>query len=229
MFRERRQMKNIITLCIVLAAMFLCLCLPVATLGLPQEFISIESSAPAVSSDIEAPVVESQEILMEETIYHTETTDSEVIEYPVDAQQKDYAVPSVDTNFKSFTYYTSLKESSFQGQLQKIAYTDENGLRKVENYYCAALGTYYSTTIGDLFRITTSDNNVFDIILCDVKANAHTDVNNMYTISDNSLVEFYVDKTTLNSAAKVRGSISAIEGFSGSIVKVEYLGYYEWK
>lgn len=153
--------------------------------------------------------------------------EEEVVKYPSDVSA--YEVPTVNTSFKSFTYYTSLSRSSTQWRLQEKAYTDKNGLRKIENYYLVAVGTYYSSTIGDLFRFTTDTGNVFEIIVCDIKANKHTDSRNMYTRGKNPcMVEFYVAKT-LCKTAKVRGSIGVLSGFEGSIVKVEKLGHYNWE
>lgn len=153
--------------------------------------------------------------------------EEEVVKYPSDVSA--YKVPTVNTSFKSFTYYTSLNRNSTQWRLQEKAYTDENGLRKIENYYLVAVGTYYSSTIGDLFRFTTDTGNVFEIIVCDIKADKHTDSRNMYTRGKNPcMVEFYVAKT-LCKTAKVRGSIGVLSGFEGSIVKVEKLGHYNWE
>ena len=158
------------------------------------------------------------------------TVESEVIdEYFDDAHDTgNYKVPSVNTNFKSYTYYALLNKGSIQWKLQEIAYTDENGLRKIENYYLAAMGSYYSTTIGDIFRLTTDTGKVFDVIICDVKADRHTDSQNMYTISNNCMVEFYVDTTVLNRDIKRMGSVGVLPQFNGSIAQVESLGHYEW-
>ena len=156
--------------------------------------------------------------------------ESEVInEYFDDAQNKKYSVPTVNTNFKSYTYYKMLNRRSIQWRLQEKAYTDENGLRKIDNYYLAAMGSYYSTTIGDLFRLTTSTGQVFDIILCDGKSDRHTDSKHQYTVANNCMVEFYVDTAVLNPQVKMRGTVSVLPQFSGSIVKVESLGHYNWK
>lgn len=154
--------------------------------------------------------------------------EEEVVEYQSDTSGI-LEVPSVNTNFKSFTYYTSLNRSSTQWRLQTKAYTDSNGLRKIDNYYLVAVGTYYSSTIGDLFRFTTEYGNVFEVIVCDIKADAHTDSKHQYTRGKNPcMVEFYVAKT-LDKTAKVRGTIGALSGFEGSITKVEKIGRYNWE
>lgn len=131
-----------------------------------------------------------------------------------------YSVPT-GHSFKSYTYYTSLSQHSPQGQLQKQAYTDENGLRKVDEYYCAALGTYYNGNIGDKFLVTLSTGVQFKMILCDVKSDAHTDSTHRYTRSNGCVIEFYVDRNKLNPKVKTSGNISSIPGFEGDITNIE--------
>lgn len=136
-------------------------------------------------------------------------------------------VPSVSVDFKSYTAYTCLSRKSAQWKkIQTIAYSDGNGLRKVGNYYCVAMGSYYSTTLGDLFRITTANGNTFCVILCDFKDNAHTNSTHQYTARNQCITEFYVDYSCFNSAARSAGSISVIPGFGGKITSIEYLGNY---
>jgi len=151
----------------------------------------------------------------------TTNTESKVIK-PETVIGNSYSVPSVNTSFKSYTYYTMINRNSAQWKLQKEAYTDENGLRKVDNCFLVAVASYYSNNLGDIFEITTDTGNCFKVIICDFKSDMHTDSNHQYTPTgnNNSLLEFYVDKRTLNSTAKSRGNISYINGFDGSITKV---------
>ncbi len=141
-----------------------------------------------------------------------------------DINTKSYNVPQ-GHSFKSFTYYTSLSEHSPQGELQKLAYTDENGLRKVDEYYCAALGTFYEGDIGDRYLITLSTGVMFKMILCDIKSDVHTDSAHQYTRNNGCMIEFYVDYDKLNLDAKLSGDISNIEGFEGSIINIEKIIY----
>ena len=126
-------------------------------------------------------------------------------------------------SFKSYTNYKLLNPNTLQGQLQKLAYSDENGLRKVGEYYCVALGSYYGTTIGDCYIITLSSGNQFKMTLCDAKSDRHTDANHQYTTANKCITEFYVDYTCFNRRAKSAGSISVLPGFEGSIVSIEKL------
>lgn len=124
-------------------------------------------------------------------------------------------------SFKSYTNYRLLNSNTPQGRLQTLAYSDENGLRKVGEYYCVALGSYYGTTIGDCYIVTLSSGNSFKMTLCDVKADIHTDINNQYTLANSCITEFYVDYSCFNYYAKSAGNISVLPGFDGSIIKIE--------
>lgn len=160
-----------------------------------------------------------------------ETTTKPVIESEPTTNQTvsgvSYSVPKVNTSFKSYTYYTSLRTGTPQWSLQMKAYSDENGLRKIEDYYLVAMGTYYSKSIGDLFEITTDKGNVFKVIICDIKADAHTDSTHRYTRANNCMIEFYVDRDNFNSTARSRGSVGILSGFEGSITKVVKIGHYD--
>lgn len=149
------------------------------------------------------------------------STNKEVEKEP--KPESNTTVKSVPTghSFKSYTNYKLLNSNSPQGRLQTLAYSDENGLRKVGEYYCVALGSYYGTTIGDCYVVTLSNGQQFKMTLCDSKANIHTDKNNQYTLANGCITEFYVDYSCFNSRAKSAGSISVLPGFDGSVVKIE--------
>jgi ribonucleoside-triphosphate reductase len=77
--------------------------------------------------------------------------------------------------------------TSDQWELSQIAYTDEYGLRKVNDYYCVAMGSYYSENVGDKFEITLENGNKFNVIIGDLKQDCHTDATNQYTpVYDNN-------------------------------------------
>lgn len=140
-----------------------------------------------------------------------------------------YDIPSNGGKFKSYTNYRLIGKSSPQWtkvQCHTNAYTDVNGLRKVGDYYCVAMGSYYSTTLGDLFEIKT-EGGTFKVVLCDFKADYHTDARNQYTTHNNCVIEFYVDMNTLHSTAKQMGDISyADSNFKGKIVSITKIGNY---
>lgn len=123
-------------------------------------------------------------------------------------------------SFKSYTDYNCLLKSSAQWELQEQAYTDENGLRKIGDAYLVALGSYYGTTLGTRYTVTLANGNSFQIILCDVKNDIHTDSNNQICLSNGSIIEFYVDSSKMPKYVKTSGTIGSIEFFSGDIVSI---------
>lgn len=130
---------------------------------------------------------------------------------------------SIPRTFKCFAYYTALSSNN---KVQKIAYTDELGFRKVDNYYTVALGTYYSSTLGDLFHITTKGGE-YDVIVTDIKSDAHTDSLHMYSVGSKCMCEFYVDGKTLVNSVRIKGSCEvARKEFSGAITSITYMGNY---
>ena len=139
-------------------------------------------------------------------------------------------IPNCDTSFKSYMDYRYItNKASDQYKLQLSAWTDNMGLRRVDDYYLVAMGTYYSDNIGDKFRITLEGDRTFDVMIGDVKADIHTDKNNMYSTVYNSdgsfksanVVEFIVDKKTISKKVKLWGDVSAYDEFAGNIVKIE--------
>lgn len=131
---------------------------------------------------------------------------------------KSYKVPK-NMHFKSYTNYKCLSRSSAQWKLQKKAYTDKNGLRKIGDDYLVAMGSYYTKHLGDRFKITLSTGKSFTVRICDFKANSDTNSTHQYT-ANGCMIEFYVD-SNLNSKARQMGDISYIKGFKGNITKVE--------
>lgn len=134
-------------------------------------------------------------------------------------------LPQLDTSFKSYMDYRTITcVSSDQYALQRQAYTDEFGLRKIDEYYCVALGTYYSSKCGETFKICTDSGNEFLVIVADVKDDRHTDESNMYVPLPNgnaNVIEFVVDTPAMSNRVALLGDISGYEQFSGNIVKIE--------
>lgn len=142
-------------------------------------------------------------------------------------KNKKYTIPKNGGSFKSYTNYKLLNKKSPQWKkIQSIAYTDNNGLRKVDKYYCVAMGSFYSKKLGDTFKITT-ENGSFYIIICDFKDDDDTDNSNRYTKENGCITEFYVDNKKLSPKVKRMGSVSyASDKFKGKIKKIEKLENY---
>lgn len=131
-------------------------------------------------------------------------------------------VPSEISNFKSYMDYRMITRGA-QLELQKQAYTDANGCRKVGNYFCIALGSYYGSEIGAKYRIHLSDGTSFLGILADQKADKDTNATNQYTIYNRDIIEFIVDTNRLPSAVQLSGSLSSLEKFEGKVVGIDKL------
>ena len=117
-----------------------------------------------------------------------------------------YDIPK-NRGFKSFMPYTAITCGK-QKQLQKLAITSEKGIRTVENRYCAAIGTHFDIKIGQWFDLVLENGEVIPCILADVKADAHTDSDNIFTVANGCCSEFVVDTPHLPALVKKRGNVS---------------------
>ena len=142
------------------------------------------------------------------------------------AEESNYLdVPMDDesnTGFKSWMDYRVLTaKSSIQYKLQQEAWTDEQGFRRYGDYYMVALGTYYSPTAGELFRITLEDGTSFEAVNGDVKDDSDTD--ELHQHKEGNIVEFIVDTDAISWECSVMGDMSWA-GFHGKIKSIEHIG-----
>lgn len=131
----------------------------------------------------------------------------------------DYDVPNNDGIKSYMDYRTITYTPSNQYKLQKVAYT-KDGLRMVNDRYCIALGSYYTTKIGQYVDIELENGNVIHGILADCKADKDTDSTNRIHATDGSVVEFVVDIESLNYIAKRMGDISYINGWNSKVINI---------
>lgn len=142
-----------------------------------------------------------------------------ITETPVTYVNRD--VPKNNT-IKSYMGYKAItSKTSNQYKLQhSFAYTDANGLRVVNGRYCVALGSYYTTTIGQYVDIELENGSVIRGILADCKSDKHTDSTNRIN-PNGSVVEFVVDSKALNKTAKKMGDISHVNGWNSKVVNIK--------
>lgn len=190
-----------------------------------QEILNVETSS--VESVIQE---ESSQEFIEEAVSSTSevsiitsvTSTPEVEElYIVD---DDYSVPEKASSFKSYMDYRCITDKRSKAyQVANSATKLDNGLLVVDSeYYCVAMGTYYGQ-VGDKFYIETDEGNSWKIILCDIKANSHTDSTNRYTVANGCMMEFVVDTRLMPSSIKMSGTVNGL-GFSGKITLVRKIG-----
>ena len=125
--------------------------------------------------------------------------------------------------FKCYMDYRTITDtSSPQYALQAEAWTDEYGLRRIDEFYCVALGSAYGTKIGARYAITLSNGRTFLAVLGDQKADAHT-IDGHTRDRSGAVVEFIVDAGALPEAVKHSGSVGSIAGFDGTVEKIQLL------
>lgn len=160
----------------------------------------------------------------------TESTETQL---PVDeAEGIVCQLPAIKTNVKFFTdYHIYNLWYTPHFRLQQEAWTDEQGLRRFNEDYIVALGSYYSTSIGDRFKVTLNSGKVFTVIFGDGTWDKDCDRLCMYTPCKDydgneaaNLLEFIVDKDVLDSDVYEYGSIEKLSGFEGNIAEMVYLG-----
>lgn len=130
-------------------------------------------------------------------------------------------VPNNNT-IKSYMDYRCITSTvSKQYKLQKsLAYTGDNGIRMINGRYCVAVGSYYTTTIGQYIDIELENGNVIYGILADCKDDAHTDSTNRIN-PNGSVVEFVVDTKALDHTAKIMGDISYVNDWNSKIINIK--------
>lgn len=132
-----------------------------------------------------------------------------------------YDVPS-NNSIKSYMGYKCITiKSSDQYKLQQSsAYTDDYGLRLVNGRYCIAVGSYYTTKIGQYIDIELENGNIIPAILADCKADIHTDYSNRMN-HNGSVIEFIVDTDLLDKTAKRMGDISYINEWNSKVINIK--------
>ena len=157
----------------------------------------------------------------------TKTCLVEIVEQEVQLE-----IPDCDTSFKAYMDYSCITDdTTMQWELQQKAYTNEYGLRKIGTDYCVAVGSYYSETIGERFKITLDSDNEFTVIISDLKKDEHTDSTNRYSpVYDENgefysanVLEFVVDTKQLHSMVITLGTVSYYDEFEGNIISIERL------
>lgn len=129
-------------------------------------------------------------------------------------------VPS-ENSFKCYESYLAItNKQSKQYKLQQVAYTGDYGIRVVDGRYCVALGSFYSTSIGQYFDVVMENGSIIPCILGDGKADIHTDETNRKSFNG-SVVEFIVSIPNLHQKSKQMGDLSfACSEFEGTIKEI---------
>lgn len=130
-------------------------------------------------------------------------------------------VQITEKDFKSYMSYTAITDkSSMQYKLQQQALTDSDGIRCLNSKPMVAVGTGWGLKVGDAALIICENGNQFEVVIGDIKANAHTGADNKTTASNGCRCEFIVDINSLNPTVKNGGNMAALKKYSGYIINV---------
>lgn len=151
--------------------------------------------------------------------------DSNVTKGKTGTGVNEYKVPKyVDTSFKAYMDYRTITDTtSKQYEMQQGAWTGMDGVRRIGDDICVAMGTYYTTECGTRFEITLDTGKSFNVVVSDIKADKDTDETNRYTLhGDNPracVIEFIVDIDELGEKSRDTGDVSN-SNFKGEVVSI---------
>lgn len=131
----------------------------------------------------------------------------------------------ISFNFHSYMDYRKITHTnSKQYELQQECWTDELGLRRHGSDYVIALGTYFSDTVGDRFKVHLDNGNTFYATVGDIKADSTTDETNAYVPIDGetgNMIEFIIDDKAANTNMLMLGTVSYYDFFDGAVINIE--------
>lgn len=141
--------------------------------------------------------------------------------FPLQAHASEIKAVPVVSQFKTFMDYRTITDRrSKQWALQTTAQTDPNGLRTCNGRFLVAVGSYFTTNVGENINVYLDDGTVLPCTVGDAKNDKHT-INGHSTGTHNDVVEFIVDQYNLYGTARKQGDISYVPGFSGRVTAIE--------
>ncbi len=202
-----KQRKTINKSLAVIGVLVILITNVICTSAVTQEQLPPQKETKEVETDVEKEATKEVADETIEEVKEKEEVVEEVIPYT------DYSVPSYG-GFKSYSKHTKsdgrirYKESSLQYQLQMMAYTGEYGFRQVDGRFCVALGSYFTTSIGQYFDLILENGTVIPCVLGDAKADVHTDSSNIFTVRNNCCSEFIIDRNVADPMVIKMGNCS---------------------
>ena len=151
-------------------------------------------------------------------------------DYQKEYKSEEIGVCASGTTKTYMDYRATTARNSRQFQFMHNEMTvDENTgfLYDEDGFIGAALGSYYGE-IGDRFYFTLETGVVLPIVKCEEKSDSDTDDSGCYHLSDNSVIEFVIDKDyaleyfgRLSNSYVLNGNYNNYSLFRGAISKVE--------
>lgn len=134
-----------------------------------------------------------------------------------------YDLPS-NSGFKSYMDYRTITATDSKQYALQMSYaeTGDNGIRMVNGRYCLAIGSRFTSDIGQYFDLILTNGTVIPCVLADQKADVDTDSSNIITAHNGCVSEFVVNTDYLNETVKQRGDISYAEnGWDASVQTIK--------
>ncbi len=151
-------------------------------------------------------------------------------DYQKEYKSEEVSVCASGTTKTYMDYRATTARASRQYQFMHNEMTvDENTgfLYDKDGFIGAALGSYYGE-IGDRYYFTLESGVVLPIVKCEEKSDSDTDASGCYHLSDNSVIEFVIDKDyalnyfgRMSNSYVLNGNYNNYALFKGAIVKVE--------
>ncbi len=110
---------------------------------------------------------------------------------------------------KAYENYSAITNRfSKQYKIEEVAHTDEYGFRIYDDRYLIAIGTYFNAPVGTYIDVELENGVIIPCIVGDIKSDADTDDNNVYSLSCGCASEFIVDGFKIDPYT--RGDVSSI-------------------
>ena len=115
--------------------------------------------------------------------------------------------PIIERKKQTQTISLLREKTSEQYKLQQLAVTDELGFRKYQGRYMIAMGTGWVSHIGQ-YVDAWYNGILHECVVGDVKRNEDTDPTNKHGLTNNSTIEFIIDRKNMNPVAVTSGDMS---------------------
>ena len=172
-----------------------------------EDLVEIETQVNGVNGGvtIETTPIINDEPVDEEILVAMGQTDK-----PVEVLDAN-AVPNDEEGCKSwnFTYMAYTKVTNQNSDQYQFLYNDDlcysdplTGIRMSQGRYCIAVGSFYTTKIGQKIDLVLTNGEVIKCILGDCKSDEHTDPTHRFHAVDGSVAEFIVDYDYFSSSSQ---------------------------
>lgn len=94
--------------------------------------------------------------------------------------------------YMDYRAITNTASKQWQLQQDEFCWVDDRGFLKYrDHYYVVAMGTYWGN-VGDKFLVHLENGQIIPVIIGDIKADRHTDIEH-YADADGHVLEFLID------------------------------------